>query len=139
MSEPLLSVRDLKVHFKVRDRKAWPWAPAATLKAVDGVSFNLYPGETLGIVGESGCGKSTLARACLNLIPATGGEVVWAGIQPSRLDKTIFGMTTWIRTTDRSYVACTRSQLVSLPHPLQHHTNHFSGQRDLSQIGRAHV
>ena len=76
---PLLSVRDLKVHFKVRDRKAWPWTPAATLKAVDGVSFDLYPGETLGIVGESGCGKSTLARACLNLIPANGGEVVWAG------------------------------------------------------------
>ncbi len=76
---PLLSVRDLKVHFKVRDRKAWPWTPAASLKAVDGVSFDLWPGETLGIVGESGCGKSTLARACLNLIPATGGEVVWQG------------------------------------------------------------
>ena len=76
---PLLSVRDLKVHFKVRDRKAWPWTPAASLKAVDGVSFDLRAGETLGIVGESGCGKSTLARACLNLIPATGGEVVWQG------------------------------------------------------------
>jgi len=76
---PLLSVRDLKMHFKVRDRKAWPWTPAATLKAVDGVSFDLRPGETLGIVGESGCGKSTLARACLNLIPATAGEVVWQG------------------------------------------------------------
>jgi oligopeptide transport system ATP-binding protein len=76
---PLLSVRDLKVHFKVRDRKAWPWTPAASLKAVDGVSFDLQPGETLGIVGESGCGKSTLARACLNLIPATGGEVVFQG------------------------------------------------------------
>ena len=82
MSEPttpLLSVRDLQVHFRIRDRKAWPWTPAATLKAVDGVSFDLHPGETLGIVGESGCGKSTLARACLNLIPATGGEVVWQG------------------------------------------------------------
>ena len=85
MSEPLLSVRDLKVHFKVRDRKAWPWTPAATLKAVDGVSFDLRTGETLGIVGESGCGKSTLARACLNLIPATGGEVVWNG-KPLRSD-----------------------------------------------------
>ena len=77
--QPLLSVRDLQVHFRIRDRKAWPWTPAATLKAVDGVSFDLRPGETLGIVGESGCGKSTLARACLNLIPATGGEVVWQG------------------------------------------------------------
>ena len=79
LSTPLLSVRDLRVHFKVRDRKAWPWTPAATLKAVDGVSFDLRAGETLGIVGESGCGKSTLARACLNLIPATGGEVQWQG------------------------------------------------------------
>ncbi|MFL6630371.1 MAG: oligopeptide/dipeptide ABC transporter ATP-binding protein [Vitreoscilla sp.] len=76
---PLLSVRDLQVHFKVRDRKAWPWTPPGVLKAVDGVSFDLRAGETLGIVGESGCGKSTLARACLNLIPATGGEVAWQG------------------------------------------------------------
>ena len=79
MTEPLLSVRNLQVHFKIRDRKSWPWKKPATLKAVDGVSFDLYPGETLGVVGESGCGKSTLARACLNLIPATGGEIVWCG------------------------------------------------------------
>ena len=77
MREPLLSVRDLKVHFQVKDQKAWAWQAPRTLKAVDGVSFDLYPGETLGIVGESGCGKSTLARACLNLIPATSGEIVW--------------------------------------------------------------
>lgn len=76
---PLLSVRDLKVHFKIRNRKSWPWQAPSTLKAVDGVSFDLYPGETLGIVGESGCGKSTLARACLNLIPATSGDIVWMG------------------------------------------------------------
>jgi len=82
---PLLSVRDLQVHFKVRDRKAWPWTPPGVLKAVDGVSFDLRAGETLGIVGESGCGKSTLARACLNLIPATGGEVAWQG-KPLRRD-----------------------------------------------------
>ena len=79
MAEPLLSVRDLKVHFQVKEPGAWPWQAARTLKAVDGVSFDLMPGETLGIVGESGCGKSTLARACLNLIPATGGQVVWLG------------------------------------------------------------
>jgi oligopeptide transport system ATP-binding protein len=74
---PLLSVRDLKVHFKVRGEGLFP--EKRTLKAVNGVSFDLYPGETLGIVGESGCGKSTLARALLNLIPATSGQVVWMG------------------------------------------------------------
>ena len=78
-TSPILSVRDLKVHFQVRDAKAWPWSPGRTLKAVDGVSFDLYAGETLGVVGESGCGKSTLARAVLNLIPATSGSIVWMG------------------------------------------------------------
>ncbi len=75
----LLSVRDLKVHFKVKRDGPWPWAPVRSLKAVDGVSFDLFAGETLGIVGESGCGKSTLARACLNLIPATSGSILWRG------------------------------------------------------------
>ncbi|WP_024301077.1 murein tripeptide/oligopeptide ABC transporter ATP binding protein OppF [Pseudogulbenkiania sp. MAI-1] len=78
--QPILSVRDLKVHFQVSaGDKAWPWPPKRVLKAVDGVSFDLYAGETLGVVGESGCGKSTLSRAILNLIPATGGEIVWMG------------------------------------------------------------
>jgi oligopeptide transport system ATP-binding protein len=75
--EPLLSVRDLHVHFKVRGEGLF--AAHRTLKAVNGVNFDLYPGETLGIVGESGCGKSTLARALLNLIPASAGKVVWLG------------------------------------------------------------
>ena len=76
---PILSVRGIKVHFRVRQEQRWPWQPASTLKAVDGVSFDLHAGETLGIVGESGCGKSTLSRAMLNLIPATGGSIVWMG------------------------------------------------------------
>ncbi|MDC7696980.1 murein tripeptide/oligopeptide ABC transporter ATP binding protein OppF [Vogesella indigofera] len=75
----ILSVRDVKVHFKVKGGNDWPWTPKKTLKAVDGVSFDLYEGETLGVVGESGCGKSTLARSILNLIPATAGEIVWMG------------------------------------------------------------
>jgi oligopeptide transport system ATP-binding protein len=75
--EPLLSVRDLHVHFDVRGEGLFP--KKRTLKAVNGVNLDLYPGETLGIVGESGCGKSTLARALLNLIPATSGQVVWLG------------------------------------------------------------
>jgi oligopeptide transport system ATP-binding protein len=79
LSAPLLSVRDLKVHFKVKGNNTWPWTPARTLKAVDGVSFDIQPGETLGIVGESGCGKSTLARGVLNLVPAAAGSVRWMG------------------------------------------------------------
>src|SRR4051794_15504602 len=74
---PLLSVRDLHVHFKVRGEGFF--AQKHILKAVNGVSLDLYPGETLGIVGESGCGKSTLARSLLNLIPAASGKVVWMG------------------------------------------------------------
>ena len=77
--EPLLSIRDLKVYFSIASDSPWPWAAAGLLKAVDGVSFDIFPGETLGIVGESGCGKSTLARAMLNLIPATSGSIVWQG------------------------------------------------------------
>ena len=77
--ELLLSVKDLRVHFAIRSESPWPWAPTRALKAVDGVSFDLHAGETLGIVGESGCGKSTLARALLNLVPITEGSVVWHG------------------------------------------------------------
>ncbi len=76
---PLLSIQDLKVHFELTGDSIWPWAPARVLKAVDGVSFDLYPGETLGIVGESGCGKSTLARAILNLVQTTAGNFAWQG------------------------------------------------------------
>jgi oligopeptide transport system ATP-binding protein len=75
---PLLSVSDLKVHFSIG---GGPFArqPAAVLKAVDGVTFELRPGETLGLVGESGCGKSTLGRAVLRLLPHAGGRVVCLG------------------------------------------------------------
>ena len=84
---PLLSVRDLKVHFTLPSESMLPWAPHRVLKAVDGVSFDIMPGETLGVVGESGCGKSTLARAMLNLIPATSGSIVWHGQVINSADK----------------------------------------------------
>lgn len=74
MTEPLLSVRDLEVKFFTR---------RATVHAVRGISFDLAPGETLGIVGESGCGKSVSALAMLGILArqgrATGGEVAFEG------------------------------------------------------------
>jgi len=76
MTDPLLTVRDLKVHFAI---KAGLFAPPKMVKAVDGVSFELRPGETLGIVGESGCGKSTLGRGVLQLIQPSAGSVTWQG------------------------------------------------------------
>jgi len=70
MPETLLSVRDLKVHFPSR---------GALVRAVDGVSFDIAAGETLGLLGESGCGKTTLGRAILRLQRATSGEVLYRG------------------------------------------------------------
>ncbi|NRA53970.1 MAG: ABC transporter ATP-binding protein [Gammaproteobacteria bacterium] len=81
-----LKVDNLKVHFNIKvGGSIWP--KTLPLKAVDGVSFELRPGETLGIVGESGCGKSTLARAVLQLIPPTAGTVAWLGKPLSGLNK----------------------------------------------------
>jgi oligopeptide/dipeptide ABC transporter ATP-binding protein len=74
----LLAVDDVKVHFPIRIGGLLVGRYKA-LRAVDGVSFTLDEGETLGVVGESGCGKSTLARAILKLTPKTVGKVVWCG------------------------------------------------------------
>ncbi|MGF6609011.1 oligopeptide transport system ATP-binding protein [Paraburkholderia sp. WSM4175] len=79
-TEPLLSVNELKVHFSV-PRGKLPWSGKATLRAVDGVSFDVRRGETVGLVGESGCGKSTLARAIVGLAPASGGSVKLHGVE----------------------------------------------------------
>ncbi|HVB34150.1 MAG TPA: oligopeptide/dipeptide ABC transporter ATP-binding protein [Patescibacteria group bacterium] len=77
MSENVLSVRDLCVYFEVRGEGWFP--ERKQLRAVDGVSFDLGPAETLGVVGESGCGKSTLARAVVALVPVTSGEIHFDG------------------------------------------------------------
>ena len=76
MSEPsaaVLDVRDLKKHFPVR--KGLLQRAGGTVFAVDGVSFTIRKGETLGLVGESGCGKSTVGRTVLRLIEPTAGSI----------------------------------------------------------------
>jgi oligopeptide transport system ATP-binding protein len=74
---PLLEVRDLRTHFPVK--RGLLRKTVGHVKAVDGVSFDVADGETLGLVGESGCGKSTVGRTILRLIPATAGTVRFDG------------------------------------------------------------
>lgn len=70
MVEPLVSARNIKKYFNVDKGK---------LKAVDGISFDIYPGETFGLVGESGCGKTTVGRTIIRLYEPTDGEVFFNG------------------------------------------------------------
>jgi oligopeptide/dipeptide ABC transporter ATP-binding protein len=76
-SEVLLEVRDLKTHFPVR--RGLLGRTVGYVRAVDGISFGLRRGKTLGLVGESGCGKTTAGRTILRLIPATSGTVAFEG------------------------------------------------------------
>ena len=69
--EVLLSVKHLKKYFNVGKN--------VVLKAVDDVSFDIYKGETLGMVGESGCGKTTCGRTCIGLYSKTDGQVLYKG------------------------------------------------------------
>ncbi|TMJ11525.1 MAG: ATP-binding cassette domain-containing protein, partial [Bacillati bacterium ANGP1] len=89
MPEPLLEVRDLVKHFPLPRTllDAALRRPQETVRAVDGVSFRLGRGKTLGLVGESGCGKSTLGRCILRLYEADEGEVRFGGVDLMRLDE----------------------------------------------------
>ena len=80
---PLLEVRDLKVHFPVR--RGLLARVVDHTKAVDGVSFKVYRGQTLGLVGESGCGKTTAGRAILRLLEPTAGLVKFEGVDVGSL------------------------------------------------------
>ena len=78
--EPILVVKDLKQHFKINRN--------FTVKAVDGISFDIMPGETYGLVGESGSGKSTTGRSIIRLYKPTSGSIVFNGKEiGGKLDK----------------------------------------------------
>ena len=77
-NENILSVRNLHVHFPVRRGIVFQ-RTAAVVRAVDGVSFDVPRGKTVGLVGESGCGKTTVSRAVLRLIPLTEGNILFEG------------------------------------------------------------
>ena len=82
MADPILSVRDLHTHF---------FADEGVVRAVDGTSFDLFPGQTLGIVGESGCGKSVTARSILRIVDRPG-RIVSGEILLRRADGTVTDM-----------------------------------------------
>lgn len=73
----ILEVTDLKVHFPIHGGLLL--RQTGSVKAVDGVSFSVKPGETLGMVGESGCGKTTVGKALINLVRSTGGKIMFPG------------------------------------------------------------
>ena len=86
MSDPVLRVQDLAVNF-ISHTGGLLRRKERVLRAVNGISFELHAGETIGIVGESGSGKSTLARAILGLIQPCRGRVMWLGENLTELDE----------------------------------------------------
>jgi peptide/nickel transport system ATP-binding protein len=84
--DPILQIKNLKTYFPIK--KGLFGKAKEFVHAVDDVSFDVYPGETLGLVGESGCGKTTLGRSVLRLIEPTSGEIIFNGISLTRLDTT---------------------------------------------------
>lgn len=85
MKEKILELKNLKKYFNIKGGLLK--GPGGNIKAVDGVSFDLHKGETIGLVGESGCGKSTLGRTIVRLYEPTEGEVIFKGQNISHISK----------------------------------------------------
>jgi len=85
-TDPLVQIRGLKMHFPVTEGALVPRV-VAHVKAVDGVSFDIMKGETLGLVGESGCGKTTTGRCILQLEKSTAGDIIYDGQNLNKLSK----------------------------------------------------
>ena len=92
MSEPLISIRNVKKYFPIRGGLFQ--GTVSHVHAVDGVSFDIERGETLGLVGESGCGKSTLSRCIMRLVEPTSGEITYGGTDVSKIPRDEY----WRRT-----------------------------------------
>ena len=82
----LLEVKDLKMHFPIK--AGFLQRQVGAVKAVDGVNFTVYPGETLALVGESGCGKTTIGRCLMRAYAPTGGEVIYTDRDGKKVDLT---------------------------------------------------
>lgn len=85
MKDPILKVENLSKVFDIKSK--YLFEKPSQLKAVNDVSFKVYEGETLGIIGESGCGKSTLGKALIQLSKATSGKIIYQGNDITHLDK----------------------------------------------------
>jgi len=82
--EPILKIKNLKTYFPIRN--GFFGGISSYVKAVDNVNFNVYPGETLGLVGESGCGKTTIGRTIIRLEEPTEGEMIYKGKDIAKMD-----------------------------------------------------
>ena len=133
---PLVSVRDLKMHFPIYSglfRRQ-----TGNVRAVDGVSFDIMPGETLGLVGESGCGKSTCGRSVLRLYDITGGDIRIDGQEIGSRDQAdLRGMRPTMQMVFQDPQACLNPRMTVeaiIKEPLDEHSD-LSEARKLEKVG----